>query len=108
MLQLFRFYWNEIFNKKDYIDNLLKIYNKYNFLLKDATLNNIIYTWKNSSLKFTKYSALENKINSKGDLILCEYAMPIVYLSNKKQKQICEYFIWSHDSLILEQGDLSI
>ena len=62
--------------------------------------NNIIKKWKSSSIKFTKYQAIENRFDKNNNLILWEYATPIVYLSIKKKAVICEYFIWSIDSII--------
>ena len=47
-------------------------------------MNNIINKWKYSSLKFTKYNAIENKINKFNENILWEFYIPIIYASNKK------------------------
>ena len=57
----------EEYNKKEFTIKLQNIYNenKYNFLLKENTIKNIIGRWKNNSLKFTKYNAIENRYNKK-------------------------------------------
>ena len=47
--------------------------NKCNFRLKENTIKNIICRRKNNSLKFTKYSAIKNKFNKNGELILYDY-----------------------------------
>ena len=57
---------------------LQNIYNEnnYNFRLKENTIKNIIGRWKQNSLKFTKYNALENrynKLNEINTMGLCEY-----------------------------------
>ena len=53
---------SEFYNKKEFRVKLLDIYNKekYNFKLKDSTIDNIINNWKLNSIKFSKYNALEN------------------------------------------------
>ena len=50
----------ETYNKKEYTLALQNIYNenKYNFLLKENTIKNIIGIMKNNSIKFTEYNAL--------------------------------------------------
>ena len=62
--------YNHYINK--FSNKLLQIYNenKYNFKLKENTIKNIIRRWKNISLRFTKYNAVENKLNKNGELIL--------------------------------------
>ena len=58
------------YNKKEFTINLQNIYNenKYDFRLKENTIKNIINRWKTNLLRFTKYSAIENKINKNGEL----------------------------------------
>ena len=92
----------KLYDKAVFKAILLKIYNehKYNFKLKEYTLENIIRKWKSSSIKFTKYQAIENGENEEGKLILWDYETTILYLSNKKKPILCEYFIWSYDSII--------
>ena len=65
---------------------MLQIYNenKYNFKLKENTIKNIIGRWKNISLRFTKYNAIENKFNKNNELILWDYTNTLIYTSNKK------------------------
>ena len=46
----------EVYNKQEFTISLQNIYNenKYNFLLKESTIKNIIVGWKQDSLRFTK------------------------------------------------------
>ena len=76
----------EYYNRKEFSSKLQKLYNEsnYDFKLKDNTIKNIIGRWKLTSLRFTKYSAIENKYNKKGDLILFDYSNTIIYTSSKK------------------------
>ena len=92
----------EYYNKKEITTKLQEIYNenKYNFKLKENTIKNIIGRWKNNSLRFTKYSAIENKNNKKGELRLYDYTNTIIYTSNKKNPISAEYFIWTSDQII--------
>ena len=92
----------EIYNRKEFTVKLLQIYNenKYNFKLKENTIKNIIGRWKNISLRFTKYNAIENKYNKKDELILWDYTNTVIYTSNKKNPISCEYFIWTTDQII--------
>ena len=92
----------EYYNRKDFTTKLQEIYNenKYNFRLKENTIKNIIGRWKLTSLRFTKYSAIENKYNKKGELILYDYLNTIIYTSSKKKPISAEYFIWSSDPII--------
>ena len=59
--------------------------NKYNFKLKENTIKNIIDRWKNNSLKFTKYSTIENKFNKNGEFILYDYTNNRIYTWTKKK-----------------------
>ena len=61
--------------KKEFTIKLQEIYNekKYNFLFKDNTIKNILGRQKANSLRFTKYSAIENRFNKNEELILWEY-----------------------------------
>ena len=92
----------EYYNRKEFSSKLQELYNEsnYDFKLKDNTIKNIIGRWKLTSLRFTKYSAIENKYNKKGDLILFDYSNTIIYTSSKKNPLNSEYFIWSSDSII--------
>ena len=92
----------ETYNKKEFSNKLLGIYNenKYNFKLKENTIKNIIGRWKQISLRFTKYNAIENKINKNGELILWDYTNTVIYTSNKKNPLSCEYFVWTTDPII--------
>ena len=74
--------------------------NNYNFKLKETTIKNIIGRWKQNSLRFTKYNAIENKKNKNGDLILWDYQNTFIYLSNKKNPVNAEYYIWTSDQII--------
>lgn len=76
----------EYYNKKEITTKLQEIYNenKYNFKLKENAIKNIIGRWKNNSLRFTKYAAIENKNNKKGELRLYDYTNTVIYTSNKK------------------------
>ena len=99
---------NEVF---DYLNNILiydrkeckkeiqKIYNskKYNFLLKSSTIINLINKWKNSSIKFTKFNALENPNDYDNDLFLREHRVIYLYMKNNKQEVEYEYFIWANN-----------
>ena len=64
----------ENYNKKEFTLNLQNIYNenKYDFRLKENIIKNIISRWKTNSLRFTKYSALENRYIKNNELILWE------------------------------------
>ena len=57
---------------------------KYNFILKKSTINNILNTCKESSIKFTKYPALEMPLDNENELFLRE----------KSEYIEIEYFIW--------------
>ena len=76
----------EEYNKKEYTIKLQNIYNenKYSFRLKENTIKNLINRWKNNSLRFTKYSAVENRFNKNGELILWEYNNSAIFTSKKK------------------------
>ena len=92
----------EEYNKKLFTMNLQNIYNenKYSFKLKENTIKIIIGKWKNNSLRFTKYNAIENKFNKNNELILWEYKTCPIYTSNKKHPINSEYFIWTSDKII--------
>ena len=81
---------------------LQNIYNEnnYKFALKENTIKNIIGRWKQNSLKFTKYNALEHRYNKNNELILWDYVNTIIYSSNKKKEIPSEYFIWSSNQMI--------
>ena len=78
----------ENYNKSEFTLKLQNIYNEnnYNFMLKENTIKNIIGRWKQNSLKFTKYNALEHRYNKNNDLILWDYVNTVIYTSNKKMK----------------------
>ena len=78
----------ETYNKREFTMKLQNIYNEnnYNFRLKENTIKNIIGRWKQNSLKFTKYNALENRYNKLNELILWDYVNTVIYSSNKKKK----------------------
>ena len=69
-------------------------------MLKENTIKNIIGRWKQNSLKFTKYNALEHRYNKNNDLILWDYVNTVIYTSNKKNEVPAEYFIWSSNQMI--------
>ena len=77
----------EIYNKSEFTMKLQNIYNEnnYKFALKENTIKNIIGRWKQNSLKFTKYNALEHRYNKNNELILWDYVNTIIYSSNKKK-----------------------
>ena len=81
---------------------LQNIYNEnnYKFALKENIIKNIIGRWKQNSLKFTKYNALEHRYNKNNELILWDYVNTIIYSSNKKKEIPSEYFIWSSNQMI--------
>ena len=68
--------------------------------MKSNTIKNIIGRWKNSSLRFTKYNAIENRYNKNNELILWEYNNTAIFTSNKKNKFPSEYFIWTSNQII--------
>ena len=43
---------------------------------------------------------MDNIYNNNNELILFDHRNPIIYLTNKKNEQISEYFIWSHNKII--------
>ena len=92
----------EIYNKSEFTMKLQNIYNEnnYKFALKENTIKNIIGRWKQNSLKFTKYNALEHRYNKNNELILWDYVNTIIYSSNKKKEIPSEYFIWSSNPMI--------
>ena len=92
----------EEYNKKDFKLKLQNIYNenKYDFRLKENTIKNIIGRWKNNSLRFTKYNAIENRFNKNNELILWEYNNIGIFTSNNKFPFPSEYFIWTSDPII--------
>ena len=71
----------ETYNKREFTLKLQNIYNEnhYKFRLKENTIKNIIGSWKQNSLKFTKYNALEHRYNKYNELILWDY-VNTVYL----------------------------
>ena len=77
----------DYYDRKEFTTKLQEIYNenKYDFKLKENTIKNIIGRWKLTSLRFTKYNAIENKYNKKGELILYDYSNTIIYISSKKK-----------------------
>ena len=93
---------SEFYNKKEFRVKLLDIYNKekYNFKLKENTIDNIINNWKSNSIKFSKYNALENYKYEENEIILWEHRTPIIYLPHKKKAIYSKYFICSHDQMI--------
>ena len=92
----------ENYNKSEFTLKLQNIYNEnnYNFSLKENTIKNIIGRWKQISLKFTKYNALEHRYNKNNELILWDYVNTVIYTSNKKNEVPSEYFIWSSNQMI--------
>ena len=68
--------------------------------MKENTIKNIIGRWKSSSLRFTKYNAIENRTNKEGELILLDYQNTVIYTSNKKNPINAEYFIWTSNQII--------
>ena len=58
--------------------------NKYNFLLKENTIKNIVGRWKKDSLRFTIFNAIIIKYNKKNKLILWDQGNTILYVSIKK------------------------
>ena len=92
----------EEYNKKEITLKLQNIYNenKYNFRLKENTIKNIIGRWKNNSLRFTKFNAIEHRYNKNNELILWDHTNTTIYTSNKKKPLPCEYFIWTSDQII--------
>ena len=92
----------DYYKHKEFTTKLQEIYNEnnYDFKLKENTVKNIIGRWKLTSLRFTKYNAIENKYNKKGDLILYDYSNTIIYTSSKKKPITADYFIWSSDPII--------
>jgi hypothetical protein len=92
----------ENYNKREFTMELQNIYNenKYKFALKENTIKNIIGRWKQNSLKFTKYNALEHRYNKNNELILWDYVNTVIYSSSKKIEILSEYFIWSSNQMI--------
>ena len=92
----------ENYNKREFTMELQNIYNenKYKFALKENTIKNIIGRWKQNSLKFTKYNALEHRYNKNNELILWDYVNIVIYSSSKKNEIPSEYFIWSSNQMI--------
>ena len=92
----------ETYSKAEIKKQLLDIYHKqkYNFILKENTLDNIINRWKLNTRKFTKYNALDNMYINNNELILWDHRNIVIYLQNKKKELTSEYFIWSHDQII--------
>ena len=95
----------EEYNKKEFTCKLQNIYNenKYDFLLKENTIKNIIGRWKKNSLRFTKYNAIENRFNKNNELILWEYNNNAIFTSNKKNPFPSEYFIWTSNQMIARE-----
>ena len=94
----------ESYNKSEFITFLKDLYNDekihYSFKLKELTISNIISRWKSRSLKFTKYSALENKYDKYNNLILLDYISLVIFTSNKKNPIPSENFIWTAGPII--------
>ena len=89
------------YNKKEFNIALQNIYNKnkYNFLLKQNLIKNIIGKWKSNSLRFTKFKTITNQYKKDGELILLDDTNTIIYL-NKKNLIPSEYYIWSCNAMI--------
>ena len=92
----------EHYNKSEFTQKLQNIYNEnnYNFALKENTIKNVIGRWKQNSLKFTKYNAIEHRYNKNNELILWDYVNTVIYTGNKKKEVPSEYFIWSSNQMI--------
>ena len=90
------------YDKKEIEVNLKEIFlnNRYNFTLKDSTINNIIKKWKSNTNKFKKYNALENTKDKDGNIILWKHENLIIYTSENSKPIQSEYFIWSSDDMI--------
>ena len=70
------------YDKKEIEVNLKEIFlnNRYNFTLKDSTINNIIKKWKSNTNKFKKYNALENTKDKNGNIILWKHENYNIYI----------------------------
>lgn len=55
---------------------------------------------ENSSIKFTKFNALENPNDYDNDLFLREHKVVYLYMKNYKREVECEYFIWANNLCI--------
>ena len=61
-----------VYDRKECQTKIQSLYNvkKYKFLLKKSTIINLINKWKDTSLKFTKYNAIENPYDNDNNLFL--------------------------------------
>ena len=92
----------EFYDCKQCKINIEKIYNakKYNFLLKKSTIINLINKWKDTSLLFTKYNALENPYDIENNQILRDHRILYKEDINSLRCKELEYFIWGNDLVI--------
>ncbi len=72
-----------VYDRKECQTKIQSLYNvkKYKFLLKKSTIINLINKWKDTSLKFTKYNAIENPYDNDNNLFLRVHR--IVYKESK-------------------------
>lgn len=91
-----------IYDRKECKSKIESLYNeqKYKFLLKKSTVINPINKWKELSLKFTKYHAIENPYDNDNNLFLRDHRIFYKESKNFNRPLELEYFIWANDMSI--------
>ena len=92
-----------IYDRRLFKEEFKKIYNqnKYNFLLTDNMLSNLINNWKNHSNRFTKLSLFDNQFFYENRLILREYRIIPIEENHKRSTASYEYVIYgNHEHII--------
>ena len=77
---------SDIYDRRLFKEEFMKLYknNKYNFLITNNLLSNIISKWKNISNRFNKTTALFNPYDYQNRLILREYRTLYMIKDGKK------------------------
>ena len=89
----------EIYDRKICKEKIQELYNSkaYNFELKKSTIINLINKFKDSSIKFTKYQALEDPFDSDKELFLRDHRLVFKEDFKHSNNQELEYFIWGNN-----------
>ena len=80
----------------DFIEKANKFYNKNKcqFKIEKNTFKNLYYNWRNNSLAFKKYSAIENCLTNNEENYLRDYSYITVYNKSGKSQFIHEHMIF--------------
>ena len=92
---------SNIYDRNMFKEEFKKLYNKikHDFPLNNNFLSNIITNWKKNSIRFTKYSVLENKFDYNDRIIFREFRSILIENGKNNYKNL-EYIIWANDENI--------